>query len=167
MPVRAVDDGAMRHRNGIRELDRHECLRRLPSVPIGRIVYTHRALPAVLPVNFSLDDDFAVVIRTAGTSRFARAVDGVVVAFEADAFDTHRHCGWSVVVTGRAFIVTDPVEQERLRRTGPRSAAERSTPSSRHVRAPASDSRAGTRSHRLASDPFQPPIGTRQVSRVP
>ncbi|WP_115851352.1 pyridoxamine 5'-phosphate oxidase family protein [Thermasporomyces composti] len=111
----------MRHRNGIRELDRHECLRRLPSVPIGRIVYTHRALPAVLPVNFSLDDDFAVVIRTAGTSRFARAVDGVVVAFEADAFDTHRHCGWSVVVTGRAFIVTDPVEQERLRRTGPTS----------------------------------------------
>lgn len=60
-------------------------------------------------------------MRTSGTSRFARAVDGVVVAFEADAFDEERRCGWSVVVTGRAQVVTDPAERERLRRTGPDS----------------------------------------------
>ncbi|WP_026257714.1 hypothetical protein [Actinopolymorpha alba] len=35
---------------GFRELDRQECLRLPALVPIGRLVYTDRALPAVLPV---------------------------------------------------------------------------------------------------------------------
>ena len=50
-----------------------------------------------------------------------RAIDGVVVAFEADDFHPGRRAGWSVVVTGRAAVVTDPAEHERLLRTGPRS----------------------------------------------
>ncbi|MEK2478272.1 pyridoxamine 5'-phosphate oxidase family protein [Streptomyces noursei] len=107
--------------NGLRQLDRQECLRFLTLVPIGRIVYTHEALPAALPVNFSLDQDHSVVFRTSARSRVVHAVDGAVVAFETDWFDEESQSGWSVVVTGRASLVTDRREQERLRAVGLRS----------------------------------------------
>ncbi|MFD7137550.1 pyridoxamine 5'-phosphate oxidase family protein [Streptomyces sp. NPDC059894] len=102
-------------------LDRQECLRLLAKVPLGRVVYTRQALPAVLPVNFSLDTDASVVLSTSPGSDLVRAVDGVVVAFEADEFDAASRSGWSVVVTGRATVVTDPAEHERLSQSGPTS----------------------------------------------
>ncbi|MFF3942929.1 pyridoxamine 5'-phosphate oxidase family protein [Streptomyces phaeofaciens] len=107
--------------DGFRELDRQECLRRLPTVPVGRIVYTRQALPAVLPVNFCLDGDGAVLVRTADSSELVSAIDGAVVAFEADEIDAAAHSGWSVVVMGSATLVRDPAEHARLLRTGPRS----------------------------------------------
>ncbi|GAA5041811.1 pyridoxamine 5'-phosphate oxidase family protein [Streptomyces similanensis] len=107
--------------DGFRSLDRPECLRLLAEVPVGRVVYTRQALPAVLPVNFALDPDSSVLLRTSAGSDLVRAVDGVVVAFEADAFDARSRSGWSVVVTGQAGVVTDPAEHERLLRTGPHS----------------------------------------------
>lgn len=109
----------MHPNDGFRELGRQECLRLMAEVPVGRIVYTRRALPAVLPVNFALDADGAVLLRTRADSALVRAVDGAVVAFEADEVDAARCSGWSVVVTGPAAVVTDPAEHERLLRTGP------------------------------------------------
>ncbi|KAB1149745.1 pyridoxamine 5'-phosphate oxidase family protein [Streptomyces luteolifulvus] len=111
----------MSQNNAFRALDRQECLRLLAKVPVGRVVYTRQALPAVLPVNFSLDMDASVLLRTSAGSDLVRAVDGVVVAFEADEIHAATESGWSVVVTGRAQVITDPVEHERLSRTGPRS----------------------------------------------
>ncbi|MFF4507344.1 pyridoxamine 5'-phosphate oxidase family protein [Streptomyces sp. NPDC001401] len=111
----------MFHSDGFRALDRRECLYLMAKVPVGRIVYTRHALPAVLPVNFSLDTDGSVLLRTSASSDLVRAINGVVVAFEADEFDAENRSGWSVVVTGRAGVVTDPAEQERLSRTGLRS----------------------------------------------
>ncbi|MFE7235397.1 pyridoxamine 5'-phosphate oxidase family protein [Streptomyces sp. NPDC002405] len=111
----------MSDNDGFRSMDRQECLRLMAEVPVGRVVYTRQALPAVLPVNFALAADASVLLRTSAGSDLVRAVDGVVVAFEADAFDAQSRSGWSVVVTGRATVVTDPVEHARLMRTGPRS----------------------------------------------
>ncbi|MEU3555421.1 pyridoxamine 5'-phosphate oxidase family protein [Streptomyces fragilis] len=111
----------MYRNDGFRELDRQESLRRLATATVGRVVHTRQALPSVLPVNFALDDDGSVLLRTSAASELARAVDGEVVAFEADAVDGAAHSGWSVVVTGTARAVTDPAEHERLTRTGPRS----------------------------------------------
>ena len=111
----------MHHHDGFRELDPQVCLRLLGEVSIGRIVYTDQALPAVLPVNFSLDQDFSVVLCTSAASRVARAVGQAVVAFEVDRFDEAAGTGWSVVVMGPAVLVTDPGECERLLRTGPRA----------------------------------------------
>ncbi|MFE6828456.1 pyridoxamine 5'-phosphate oxidase family protein [Streptomyces sp. NPDC057690] len=107
--------------DGFRELDRQECLGRLVTVPVGRIVYTRQALPAVLPVNFRLDHDSAVLVRTSASSHLVSAIDGAVVAFEADEVDADAHSGWSVVVMGSAALVTDPAEHARLLRTGPMS----------------------------------------------
>ncbi|MBM9510180.1 pyridoxamine 5'-phosphate oxidase family protein [Actinacidiphila acididurans] len=105
--------------DGFRALDRQECLALLAEVPVGRVVYTRRALPAVLPVNFSLDEDGSVLLHSSAGSDLVRAIDGAVIAFEADEFHAASRSGWSVVVTGRATVVTDPAEQARLSRTGP------------------------------------------------
>ncbi|MCD7442376.1 pyridoxamine 5'-phosphate oxidase family protein [Streptomyces lincolnensis] len=107
--------------DGFRALDRQECLRLLAKVPIGRVVYTRQALPAVLPINFSLDTDASVLLCTSPASDLVHAIDGVVVAFEVDEFDAATRSGWSVVVTGRATVVTDPADHERLTQTGPSS----------------------------------------------
>jgi len=107
--------------DAFRPLDRQECLRLLAKVPVGRVVYTLRALPAVLPVNFTLDTDASVLLRTAPGSELVHAVDGFVVAFEADDFDPVARTGWSVIVTGRASVVTDPADLARLSGTGPAS----------------------------------------------
>lgn len=88
-------------------LDRDECLRLLGSVAIGRIVFTARALPAVAPVNFAVVDG-EIVLRTAPGSKLDAAVANSVVAFEADQFNLARRGGWSVVVVGRAYVITEP-----------------------------------------------------------
>ncbi|TWV31263.1 pyridoxamine 5'-phosphate oxidase family protein [Streptomyces misionensis] len=97
----------MLQNDGFRALDRQMCLRLLARVPVGRVVYTKQALPAVLPVNFCLDADSSVLLRTSAGSDLVRAIDGAVVAFEADEFDAATRSGWSVVVTGRACLLTD------------------------------------------------------------
>lgn len=94
-------------RNGLEVLSRAECLALLATAPVGRIVYTERALPAIRPVNFVLHDG-AVVIRASGRGSLAAAADGAVVAFEADKFTDTPRSGWSVTVLGTATEVTDP-----------------------------------------------------------
>ncbi|MBB6349064.1 pyridoxamine 5'-phosphate oxidase family protein [Nonomuraea muscovyensis] len=99
--------------SGLQVLSREECLGLLASTPIGRIVFTDRALPAVQPVTFRLDGE-RVVIRTAAGSKLAAATRQAVVAFEVDEFDPEERTGWSVTAVGHARAVCDPDEIERL-----------------------------------------------------
>ncbi|RCV54011.1 pyridoxamine 5'-phosphate oxidase family protein [Marinitenerispora sediminis] len=98
---------------GLEVLGRPECLRLLAAAPIGRIVFSDRALPAVQPVNFALYGT-DIVVRTAPESRLARATRDAVVAFEVDDFDVAARTGWSVMVVGIARAVTDPDEIAEL-----------------------------------------------------
>ncbi|MEU7863974.1 pyridoxamine 5'-phosphate oxidase family protein [Nonomuraea sp. NPDC049141] len=91
---------------GLQVLSHEECMRLLPSCPIGRIVFTDRALPAVQPVNFCLDGE-DIVIRTAAGSKLAAATRNAVVAFEVDDFDSGERTGWSVTVVGYARVADD------------------------------------------------------------
>jgi nitroimidazol reductase NimA-like FMN-containing flavoprotein (pyridoxamine 5'-phosphate oxidase superfamily) len=101
----------------LEQLSRDECLRLMGSVPVGRIVYTRQALPAVELVNFVLDDG-GIIIRTGAGSKLAAATRGAVVAFEADSVDVAGHGGWSVTVVGHATAVTDGEEIARLEQSG-------------------------------------------------
>jgi hypothetical protein len=98
-------------------LSRDECLTLMASVPVGRIIYTRRALPAVELVNFALDEG-DIVIRTDGNGKLAAATRGAVVAFEADQVDPADQSGWSVTAIGPSREVTDPDELARLRTIG-------------------------------------------------
>jgi uncharacterized protein len=95
-------------------LGREECLRLLGTVAVGRLIFTMNALPAVRPMNFALADGL-ILLRTAADSTVARKVDGDIVVFEADELDAATGSGWSVTVTGRAALISDPEAAERYR----------------------------------------------------
>jgi nitroimidazol reductase NimA-like FMN-containing flavoprotein (pyridoxamine 5'-phosphate oxidase superfamily) len=101
----------------LEHLSREQCLRLMGQVPLGRIVYTRQALPAVELVNFTLDDG-DIVIRTDSGGKLAAATRGAVVAFEADSVDTATHAGWSVTVVGYSRAVTDGDEIRHLEQSG-------------------------------------------------
>ncbi len=103
------DDPMMEH------LSRHECMTLMASVPVGRIVYTRQALPAVELVNFALTDG-DIIIRTDAGGKLAAATRGAVVAFEADSVDIAGQAGWSVTIVGQARAVTDGAEIRELER---------------------------------------------------
>jgi nitroimidazol reductase NimA-like FMN-containing flavoprotein (pyridoxamine 5'-phosphate oxidase superfamily) len=83
------------------------CLDLLGSVPFGRVVFTHRALPAIRPVNHIVDNGDIIIRSSLGSGITSAAGDGMVVAYEADQFDADSRTGWSVVVTGLARLVDD------------------------------------------------------------
>jgi uncharacterized protein len=99
---------------GLEVLSIQDCLALAQTVPIGRIVFTDQALPAVQPVNFLLDDD-CVIIRTGEGTKLAAALRNTVVAFEIDDYDARNESGWSVTVVGLASVV-DAAESARLTR---------------------------------------------------
>ncbi|GLW64894.1 pyridoxamine 5'-phosphate oxidase [Actinomadura rubrobrunea] len=136
-----------RESDGLQILGPRECLDLMRSVPIGRIVFTDRALPAIQPVNFVLDGDDSVVIRTMPGSKLAAATRGAIVAFEADQFDAATRTGWSVTLIGPARAVTAPAERARL------------------ARLPLSPWSPGSRDHFIRVVPRQ--VTGRRVTRVP
>ncbi len=103
--------------SALRQMSRDECLHLMTSVPVGRIIYTRQALPAVELVNFAIDNG-DIIIRTDQSGKLAAATRGAVVAFEADSVDTDCHVGWSVTVVGQSQEVTDPDEIRRLEQIG-------------------------------------------------
>jgi uncharacterized protein len=109
--VVAADDADMAGpERSLEALSRPESLVLLASVRVGRVVFTVGALPAIVPIAFATHGD-AVVMRTSVGTRLALAADHGVLAFEVDDVDPGTRTGWSVVVTGVAEIVTDPVER--------------------------------------------------------
>ena len=97
---------------GPQAFSEEECFRLLEKAPVGRIVYTNRAMPAIAPVTFELDDR-TVIIRTYGDTGLASAVRDTVVAFEVDEFDPAGSSpGWTVVAVGRAAEVSDADEAD-------------------------------------------------------
>ena len=102
--------------SALKQLSRGECLRLMASVPVGRVIYTQRAMPAVDLVNFALHHG-DIVIRTDRGGKLA-AARGAVVAFQADCLDPAHHAGWSVTAIGPSRGVTDPGEIGRLQEIG-------------------------------------------------
>jgi nitroimidazol reductase NimA-like FMN-containing flavoprotein (pyridoxamine 5'-phosphate oxidase superfamily) len=59
--------------NGLEVLSRAEAVALLETQEVGRLVYTRRALPAVIPVNYAVRDG-AILIWTGSGSSMAQAV---------------------------------------------------------------------------------------------
>jgi Pyridoxamine 5'-phosphate oxidase len=98
-------------------LPRAESLRLLSSVSLGRLVFTHLALPAIRPVNHAVAGEQVIIRAYLGTAISAAVGDrtGTVVAYEADLIDPDTHLGWSVIIVGRAARLTDQAEAARYR----------------------------------------------------
>jgi nitroimidazol reductase NimA-like FMN-containing flavoprotein (pyridoxamine 5'-phosphate oxidase superfamily) len=95
-----------------------ECRELLKEYHFGRLAFVDAVgvLPVIIPVNYLLDED-TVAFRTDAGSKLGAAVRGAPVAFEVDGVDQDRQVGWSVVIRGRAEVVTDPVKLADLRQS--------------------------------------------------
>ncbi|WP_328615890.1 pyridoxamine 5'-phosphate oxidase family protein [Amycolatopsis sp. NBC_00355] len=82
-------------------LDRAQCLALLRTASLGRVIFTHRAMPAVRPVRFTVVGESVVFAVPEGSPLYAGARDAVV-AFEADDFADDLGAGWFVSLLGRA-----------------------------------------------------------------
>ncbi len=99
------------------ELTEDECWALLGSVPVGRVVFTMRAMPAIRLVNHVTDRRTVVIRSHLGAAIVGHAgQEGAVVCYEADELDEARRTGWSVIVTGLAEVVREPAAVARYQR---------------------------------------------------
>jgi nitroimidazol reductase NimA-like FMN-containing flavoprotein (pyridoxamine 5'-phosphate oxidase superfamily) len=103
------------HGQPLEVLDRAECVELLTHGSfVGRLGLVVDGRPLVLPVNYMVDRDTIVFCTAAGTKLNA-IVGGADVAFEVDESRSLVHSGWSVLVRGRAQLVTDEADLAHLR----------------------------------------------------
>ena len=107
----------------LEELDEAECLRLIASGGIGRIGYSGRYGPTVMPVNYRIYEG-TIVFRTAQDSatdedlRTGIANAEFKVAFEIDDFDTAARTGWNVLIQGSAHHVESDAERAAVAGAG-------------------------------------------------
>ncbi|MFJ9900938.1 pyridoxamine 5'-phosphate oxidase family protein [Streptomyces sp. NPDC091280] len=98
------------------ELAPEEAVELLASVPLGRIGFSRRALPVIRPVNHLVEGGYIVIRTHVGSAVLRRSPVPEVVVYEADHIDLPSRSDWSVMVTGRAGQVADPLEVTRYQR---------------------------------------------------
>jgi nitroimidazol reductase NimA-like FMN-containing flavoprotein (pyridoxamine 5'-phosphate oxidase superfamily) len=107
----------------LEDLDEAECLRLVSPGGIGRIAFTGRFGPTVLPVNYQLHQG-TIVFRTAEDSptdedlRTGIANAEYKVAFEIDDFSPAAREGWSVLIQGPVHHVESEAERASVREAG-------------------------------------------------
>jgi nitroimidazol reductase NimA-like FMN-containing flavoprotein (pyridoxamine 5'-phosphate oxidase superfamily) len=99
----------------ITDMTEDECREHLAAGGVGRFLYVAAQRgPVAVPVNFKMDGA-DVVFRTSPNDNMAAAVHQRHVSFDVDHIDDARSEAWSVLLTGKARIVTDPAELDHLR----------------------------------------------------
>jgi nitroimidazol reductase NimA-like FMN-containing flavoprotein (pyridoxamine 5'-phosphate oxidase superfamily) len=82
-----------------------ECMSLLERGGVGRVAVATGDRVLVLPVNYTVHDG-RVVFRTRPDSVLARSAGGRVT-IEVDQIDDRLRCGWSVLVSGPAYLHAD------------------------------------------------------------
>lgn len=107
----------------LEELTEAESMHLIEQAEIGRIGFSGRYGPAVIPVNYKIVEG-SVVFRTAVGSPLGEDLrTGIAdaeykVAFEIDEIDPVARTGWSVMIQGAAHHVDDEQERAVVARAG-------------------------------------------------
>jgi nitroimidazol reductase NimA-like FMN-containing flavoprotein (pyridoxamine 5'-phosphate oxidase superfamily) len=101
-------------RTGLEKLGDRACWELLGAGEVGRVAVVVDGAPQIFPVNY-LALERAIYFRTDEGTKLRGLVDDRRVAFEIDGVDPMRRTGWSVLVNGRAEVVTDSLLLRRLR----------------------------------------------------
>ena len=99
--------------HAITALDERECFDRLRLTHFGRVALSSGALPVIFPIHYALHGRDPVFRTDPGTKLMA-ASDGQVLCLEIDEIDPVLHTGWSVLVTGRAELLTRPEDLQAV-----------------------------------------------------
>ena len=104
-------------------IDEAECLRLISAGGVGRIGYTGRFGPTVVPVNYALHEG-TIVFRTGQHSPMGEDLRTGIehaeskVAFEIDEISPATREGWSILVQGRAHPVDSETERNSVMQSG-------------------------------------------------
>ena len=90
----------------------HECLSLLALHHLGRVALNVDGRPQVFPVNYALSGR-VVAFRTGPGTKLANAPMSHV-AFEIDDYDSMIGVGWSVMVKGIAYEITDALDHDSV-----------------------------------------------------
>lgn len=96
-----------------RVLSPHECLELIDAGGVGRVALWAPTGPEIFPVNFVMHDE-AIIFRTNPYSTLGTYTWGAEIAFEVDEIFPEIQRGWSVVAHGRATMITEDAERQRL-----------------------------------------------------
>lgn len=105
------------------QLSEAESLRLIGEAQVGRIGYTGRFGPVVLPVNYKLLDGSVVFRTVAGSPLGEDLRTGITdadykVAFEIDEINPAERTGWSVLIQGGAHYLDDEEERAVAQQAG-------------------------------------------------
>jgi len=89
-------------------LSEEECYALLAARTLGRVAFTSGALPVIAPIEYVYADR-VITFRTESALKLRVASHGDVLAFEIDDLDVSTGMGWTVLVLGRATILTTAV----------------------------------------------------------
>jgi nitroimidazol reductase NimA-like FMN-containing flavoprotein (pyridoxamine 5'-phosphate oxidase superfamily) len=93
------------------------CWHELRRTPLGRLAVVIDGRPDVFPVNHVVDvETDAIVFPSNPGTKFHAALEGSIVAFEADGVDVSGRSAWSVVAHGPAREIIDDAVITRARR---------------------------------------------------
>jgi nitroimidazol reductase NimA-like FMN-containing flavoprotein (pyridoxamine 5'-phosphate oxidase superfamily) len=104
-------------------LDEAECQGLIAAGGVGRIGYTGRFGPTILPVNYVLHEG-TILFRTGQHSPLGEDLRTGIehaeskVAFEIDETSAATREGWSVLVQGSAHLVDSETERASIVRSG-------------------------------------------------
>jgi uncharacterized protein len=90
-------------------LGEDECWSLLSSLSLGRFVISLDGRPEIFPVNYVTQRP-TVLFRTAEGTKLFGAATQPFVAFEADYHDPELTYGWSVILKGRAHVLSTIAE---------------------------------------------------------
>lgn len=110
-------------RRALEEMDEAECLRMISPGGVGRIAFTGRFGPMVLPVGYKLHEGTIVFLTAQDSPTEEDLRTGIAhaeyhVAFEIDEFNIVDRVGWSVMVQGSVHHVDSAAERASLLRAG-------------------------------------------------
>lgn len=91
------------------EIPRQECLDLLATRTVGRLAVIRKGRPLIFPVNYAIDGD-VVVFRTDPGAKLSGAPLRKV-AFEIDGVDETAGTGWSVLVQGYCYEITNGIDK--------------------------------------------------------
>ncbi len=90
------------------EIDEEECLGLLTGATFGRVALNAKALPRIVPVSLTVYPGPRIAAHLQCDEDLGEALDGAVVALQADGFDDGTQRVWSVHVVGRVTIRCGP-----------------------------------------------------------
>ena len=93
-----------------------ECWDLLKGQSVGRVALSVAALPAIVPVGYSVDGAELTISIDAHDTIPAKAFHDAIVAFEVDTIDAATHRGWTVHVIGCASITEQTTNGDRAAR---------------------------------------------------